>query len=116
MSGGPGSENSVGVGTSGANPVSGISIRRIATGRMIVSGSASAASRSGQQSASTGLGLTVSGNGEDGGRAPAPANFSRGTGVLAMPLPPLSPAGPRPSVTIEPLPAHSVLGRGAGVY
>ncbi len=90
--------------------MSGISIRRIAAGRAILSGS-------GSQQMTSGLTVTDFGRGQT--PQAAVTNYSRGTGVIALPLEPVGPVlSPvtRPTVTIEPLPAHSVLGRGAGVY
>lgn len=92
------------------NPISGISIRRIAAGRLVLS-------RSGWETTASGLTVTDSVTGEP--QQAATTNYSRGTGVIAMPLAPVAPImSPvsRQAVTVEPLPAHSILGRGAGVY
>ena len=94
---------------SGINPVSGISIRRIAAGRAVIG-------RSGLEQTRPGLTVTESTSGQT---EQAVTNYSRGTGVIAMPLAPVGPVmSPvsRSPVVVEPLPAHSVLGRGAGVY
>lgn len=66
--------------------------------------------------AEDGAGLTVTGlSAEPEARQaqPARANYARGTGVIAIPMTPPDAQGR--SMLLEPLPAHAIIGKGAGL-